>query len=389
VDLGPAIDLYARLVGIETTSSRSNLDAIDLLEERLDRPWIERRRFASPDGSKANLFARIGPPADAAARRGLILSGHTDCVPADEPDWTVERFALTERDDRWLGRGTADMKGFVALAATTAAAIDPARLAAPLCLLFTYDEEVGMHGAREFARQWRAAGDEPLPRACLIGEPTSLVAMRLHKGHMKLRVTLHGRAAHSGTPHHGENAIEAAAPVIAALGELRRELEREPPPLAELFPEAPFVPLNVATVRGGVAINVVPDRCEIELGFRPMPGSDLDAVRERVEERIRAAAPASAEIELVGLSEPLLTGEDSELHRELCAHGGQRASRGAPFATDGGPLAALGLESVVWGPGSIEVAHRADEWMPKRDLFRSAELLPRLVDRFCGAGAVP
>lgn len=377
--------LFARLVAAETTSSRSNLPAIDLLEEALDRPGIERRRFFSGDGTKANLFARLGPADGGEERRGLILSGHTDCVPATEPDWTVEPFALTDRGDRWLGRGSADMKGFVALAATVAAAIDPDSLAAPLCLLFTYDEEVGMHGAREFARQWRAASEPPLPRACLIGEPTSLVAMRLHKGHMKLRVTIHGKAAHSGTPHLGENAIEGAAPVIAALAELRRELESERPPLSELFPEAPYVPLNVATIQGGVAINVVPDRCVVELGFRPLPATDLDAARARVEAAIRRAAPRGAEIELAGLSEPLLTAEESPLHRELCAHGGQTASRGAPFATDGGPLAALGLESVVWGPGSIEVAHRADEWMPKSDFARCAELLPRLVRRFCGA----
>ena len=387
MEISRAEALFAELVAVDTTSSGSNLGAIDLLEEVLDRPGIERRRFVSPDGSKANLFARLGPTEGGAERRGLILSGHTDCVPATEPDWSVAPFALTDRDDRWLGRGSADMKGFVALAATVAAATEPSRLEAPLCLLFTYDEEVGMHGAREFARQWRTGSEPPLPRACLIGEPTSLVAMRLHKGHMKLRVTLHGKAAHSGTPHHGVNAIEAAAQVVAALADLRRELEGEHPPLSELFPEAPFVPLNVATVRGGVAINVVPDRCVLEIGFRPLPGSDLEAIRARVEARIRAAAPAAArvELELAGLSEPLLTSEASPLHRELCAHGGQTVSRGAPFATDGGPLAALGLESVVWGPGSIEVAHRADEWMPKSDFARCAELLPQLVRRFCGA----
>ena len=374
--------LFARLVEVETTSSGSNLEVINRLEATLDRPGIVRRRFPSPDGSKANLFARIGPAESGAGRRGLILSGHTDCVPATEPDWTVEPFALTDRGDRWLGRGSADMKGFVALAATLAAEVDPSSLRHPLCLLFTYDEEVGMHGAREFARRWDPA--EPLPSACLIGEPTSLVAMRLHKGHMKLRVTLPGRAAHSGTPHLGENAIEAAAPVIEALARLRRELEGEQPPLSELFPEAPFVPLNVATIRGGVAINVVPDRCIVELGFRPLPGSDLEAMRARVEATIRAAAPAGVGIELAGLSEPLLTAESSPLHRELCELTGQEGSRGAPFATDGGPLAALGVESVIWGPGSIEVAHRADEWMPKVDFARCAELLPRIVERFCG-----
>ena len=387
MEISNAVALLERIVSCDSSSSRSNLAVIDRLEEVLDRPGIVQRRFASLDGTKANLFARLGQSDPGKDRDGLILCGHTDCVPAVEPDWTVEPFALTERGDRWLGRGTADMKGFVALAATLASAVDLAKLTAPLCLLFTYDEEVGMLGARELVRQW--PNGEALPKACLIGEPTSLIALRLHKGHLKLRVTLAGRAAHSGTPQLGENAIEAAAPVIAALADLRRALERERPPLSELFPEAPFVPLNIATIAGGVAINVVPDSCTIELGFRPLPGSDLAALRRRVEGTIADAAPPSARarIELVGLSEPLLTDDSSPLHRALCALDGQDFSRGAPFATDGGPLAALGLESVVWGPGSIEVAHRADEWLLKSDFHRCAELLPAIVERFCGATA--
>lgn len=375
-----ALELYGRLVALETTSAGSNLAAIAALETALDLPGATLRRIPSPDGGKANLFVRVGPEVDPRTRAGLLLCGHTDCVPAREPEWSVDPFALTDRGDRWLGRGTADMKGFVALAAALAAAVEPTRLRAPLCLLFTYDEEVGMLGAREVVRQWPAG--ESLPRACVIGEPTSLAVVRLHKGHLKLRVTLPGRAAHSGTPHHGDNAIEKAAPVVAALAALRRELEAEGPRMADVFPEAPFVPLNVATIAGGVAINVVPDRCVVELGFRPLPGSDVDALRARVEATIRAAALEAA-IELAGYSEPLSTAEAAPIHRRLCELVGQRASRGAPFATDGGPLAALGLDTVVWGPGSIEVAHRADEWMPKAEFHRCAELLPRLVDACC------
>ena len=380
MDAARAVELYGRLVAADTTSARSNLAAIAILEEALDRRAGAVRRFPSPDGAKASLFARLGPEVDPETRNGLLLCGHTDCVPAGELEWTVDPFALTDRGDRWLGRGTADMKGFVALAAALAAGIDAAALRAPLCLLFTYDEEVGMHGARELVRQWPAG--EALPRACVIGEPTSLHVVRMHKGHLKLRVTLHGKTAHSGTPHIGDNAIERAAPVVDALRALRHELEQERPQLSEFFPEAPYVPLNVATIAGGVAINVVPDRCTLELGFRPLPASDIDETRDRVESAIRAAAPAAA-IELAGFSEPLLTDEASRVHRSLCKLVGQSATRGAPFATDGGPLAALALETVIWGPGSIEVAHRADEWMPKAELQRCAELLPRLVDEFC------
>lgn len=372
--------LFADLVASDTTSSRGNLAAIERLEEALDRPGVSLRRIASPDGAKANLFARLGPEVDPEQRTGLVLCGHTDCVPAREPEWSVDPFALTDRGDRWLGRGTADMKGFVALAAATAAAIEPSTLRAPLCLLFTYDEEVGMLGAREFVRRWPRA--ESLPRACVIGEPTSLAVVRMHKGHLKLRVTVAGKSAHSGTPQHGDNAIERAAPIVSALAALRRELEAEGPQMADYFPEAPFVPLNVATIGGGVAINVVPDRCVVELGCRPLPGGDAEALRARVEAAIRGAEP-TARVESAGYSEPLLTDEAAPVHRFLCELVGQRAGRGAPFATDGGPLALLDLDTVVWGPGSIEVAHRADEWLPKAEFRRCAELLPRLVDEFC------
>jgi acetylornithine deacetylase len=380
MDTGRAEDLLAQLVAVDTTSARSNLAAIERLESVLARPGVGLRRFPSPDGLKANLYVRIGPEVDPDTRAGLVLCGHTDCVPAGEPEWTVEPFALTDRGDRWLGRGTADMKGFVALAAALVAETELSSLRAPLCLLFTYDEEVGMHGARELLRQWPAG--EALPRACVIGEPTSLHVVRMHKGHVKLRVTLHGKTAHSGTPQFGDNAIEKAGAVVAALRALRLALEEERPEMGEFFPEAPFVPLNVASIAGGVAINVVPDLCALELGFRPLPGADVGALRDRVEKAIHAAVP-TATIEPAGFSEPLLTGESSPIYRALCKRMGQTASRGAPFATDGGPLSKLDLDLVVWGPGSIEIAHRADEWLPKADFRRCAELLPGLVDQFC------
>lgn len=379
-----ALDLYTRLVGLDTTSSRSNLPAVELLAGVLDRRGVEVHLLRSPDGRKANLWVRMGPPCDPERRAGLVLSGHTDCVPALEPDWSSDPFQLTERDDRWVGRGSADMKGFLALAAALAARLDPAGLRAPLGLLFTYDEEIGMAGARDFARSWPAT--EPLPRAWVIGEPTRLEVVRLHKGHLKLRIRLPGRAAHSGTPQLGDNAIERAAPVVAALRALRLELERERPVHGEFFPEAPFVPLNVARIEGGVAINVVPDRCVIDLGVRPLPGSDIEALGARIEQAVLAVEP-EARVETLGLSEPLLTAEDSSIHQDLLALTGQSGSRGAPFATDAGPLAALDLDAVIWGPGDIGVAHRADEWMPRDQFERAGGLLAALVERRCGAGA--
>ena len=184
------------------------------------------------------------------------------------------------RGDAIYGRGTADMKGFLALAIATLAETDAAGLDRPLALLLTYDEEIGTRGAR---RLFEVGGTTvPLPRRTIVGEPTSLAPARLHKGHLRARIEIRGEAAHSGVPHVGRNAIEPAARAVLALAELRRALESERPEHATAFPGVPFVTLNVGTIRGGVASNVVPDRCAIELGARLLPGMETEPLVARI-----------------------------------------------------------------------------------------------------------
>jgi acetylornithine deacetylase len=384
VPASPGIDLLRALVGLDTVSSRSNRAIAELVADRLARPGVEVRLLPGGAEGKVNLWARLGPE-PAGDRSGLLLSGHLDVVPADEPDWTSPPFALTDRGDRWVARGACDMKGFVALATELARRIDPARLARPLCLLFTCDEEIGTLGAQHFARAWDGA---PPPRAALIGEPTSLAVVRLHKGHCKLRVELPGRPAHSGSPHLGDNAIEKAADVVAALRDLRRDWAARRPAGHEHFPEAPFVPVNVGRIEGGVAINVVAAQAAIELGFRPLPGMTAAELLVELRARVLAAAP-DASVTVLGDSPPLATSEDAEIHRALLELTGQTGSRGAPYASDGGPLAALGVEAVLCGPGAIADAHRADEFVPKAELARMAGILVALAERFCGVAPPP
>src|SRR3954453_1194938 len=283
-------ELLARLVGFDSTSRNSNLPIADFLCEYLDRPGIRTARNSSADGTKANVIAWLGPE-PAGDRRGLVLSGHMDVVPAEEDGWRHDPFHLADEGDRWVGRGSCDMKGFLALAANLMAEADPRSWRAPLALVFTYDEEVGTLGAKRLTESFPEAA--ALPRSAIIGEPTSLRVARTHKGHFKLRGTLHGVSAHSGYPHPGTNAIEPAGRVITALAALRRELEAEAPPNRELFPEVPFVPLNVGTVHGGSAINVVPDRCVVEAGVRPLPGITSAELIERVSRAPRPAPGAS------------------------------------------------------------------------------------------------
>ena len=386
-------ELLARLVAFDTTSRNSNLPLADFLCDYLDVPGVRIARNPSADGRKANLVAWVGPEpaADRPDRRGLVLSGHMDVVPAEEAEWQSDPFTLADGGDRWVGRGACDMKGFLALAANLAAeavaagAAGAERWRAPLALVFTYDEEVGTLGAKRLAESFPEAA--ALPRNAIIGEPTSLRVARAHKGHLKLRVTLHGVAAHSGYPHLGANAIEPAGRVIVALSGLRRELAAEAPPHRELFPEVPFVPLNVGTVHGGAAINVVPDRCVVEVGVRPLPGIGSAELIERVDRAVRAAAaPFEPEIELLSDSPPLLLDEAAPIHRHLCALVGQTGAASVSFATDAGWLQTLGLDCAIFGPGSIAVAHKPNEHLPKAEFAAARELLGATIRQFCEEG---
>ncbi|HEX9941812.1 MAG TPA: acetylornithine deacetylase [Thermoanaerobaculia bacterium] len=374
-------ELLARLVAFDTTSWNSNLPLADFLCEYLDRPGVRIARNPSADGRKANVIAWIGPEPEG-DRRGLALSGHMDVVPAEEEGWRSPPFTLTDEGDRWIGRGACDMKGFLALAANLAAEARPERWRAPLALVFTYDEEVGTLGAKRLAESFPEAAT--LPRSAIIGEPTSLRVARAHKGHLKMRATLHGVPAHSGYPHLGVNAVEPAGRVIVALTRVRRELEAETPPNRELFPEVPYVPLNVATIHGGSAINVVPDRCAVELGVRPLPGIASEELIARVSHAVReAASPFEPEIELLSDSPPMLLDENAPIHRHLCGLVGQSAAMSVSFATDAGWLQRLGMDCAIFGPGSIEVAHKPNEHLPKDELAAARGLLERTIRHFC------
>lgn len=398
-------ELLARLVAFDTTSRNSNLPLADFLCDYLARPALRVRRNPSAEGDKVNLIVETGPEAISAGgaaghRPGLVLSGHMDVVPADEEGWESDPFRLTDRGDRYVGRGACDMKGFLALAANLALEASARRLAHSLALVFTYDEEVGTLGAKRLVESCPEA--RFLPAAAVIGEPTELRVARAHKGHLRLRITLRGRSAHSGLPHLGVNAIEPAAAVVAALAELRRELEAEAAPHRELFPEVPFVPLNVATIHGGTAINVVPDRCVLEVGLRPLPGVDSGSLLARVE-RVAAAAvagvapvatvaavagvaPLVPAVEVLGDSPPMIAADDAPVLRRLCALSGGEPTT-VSFATDAGWLQRLGMQCVLYGPGSISVAHRPNEFVAKSDLAAARTVLERAVASLCGAPA--
>jgi acetylornithine deacetylase len=311
-----------------------------------------------------------------------------DVVPPGDAGWQSDPFSLTVRQDAYVGRGVCDMKGFLALAINRFAERDLTRLRHPLVLVLTYDEEVGTLGARHLAETWSAA--RPLPKAAIIGEPTSLGVVRMHKGHLRLRLEFTGVPAHSGMPHLGRNAIEPAGAAIVALTELRLELESERSSYSRYFPEVPFVTLNVARVWGGEAINVVPAHCAIELGIRLLPEMSATAMIDRVREIVQSAVgEVPFALELIGESPAMVVAEDAPIHHLLCRQLGQDGTLSAPYATDAGWLQRLGLDCVLCGPGSISVAHKPNEFMRVADFAQGGELLKTVVHQFCESGAQP
>lgn len=368
------VDLLGRLVGFDTVSHKSNLPLADFVAEYAG-PEATVERHLSPDGDKANLILRFGPEQD--DRSGLVLSGHMDVVPAEEEEWESDPFALRDDGERLFGRGTCDMKGFLAVALNVAR--EARGLKAPLVLVFTHDEEVGTLGARRLVEAGPAAS---LPRQAIVGEPTRLVVVRMHKGFTNLRVTLQGVSAHSGYPHLGKNAIEGMARVLVSLRGLRHRWEKAGGPNAEYFPEVPYVSLNVGVIAGGTATNIVPDRCVLGLGVRPLPGTHLPGIVGSIREAVaNAAGDMPFSLEQTGESPPLLLDADAAVHRTLMGLTGQEVDASVSFATDAGWLARAGMECVVFGPGSITEAHKPNEFVSKADLARARTCLEQAVER--------
>ncbi len=381
-------ELLGNLIAFDSTSYRSNKPIVEFIGDYLAGPGIETIRNASEDGSKENIIAIAGPQAiDDHPRDGLILCGHLDTVPADEPDWASDPFTLTKRDGRFIARGSADMKGFDALAINLLRSIDASRLQAPLVLLLTYDEELGSLGAKRLVETW--PDDRPLPRSAIIGEPTSLEAVRMHKGHLKMRITLRGKAAHSGSPHLGANAIEPAWEVLCGLAEMRKHLQAKRTTTSHFFPEVPFSVVTAARIAGGDALNVIPDTCEIDIGIRLLPGQVSEAAITMVEgitRSITLPTGVSIDVTVLGDNPPLLTEDDAPIHRALCNVLQQRESRGVSFASDAGWLSTLGIDCVLFGPGTIEVAHKPNESLPIDEFVRARQHLEHIINTQCGDG---
>jgi acetylornithine deacetylase len=379
--LRDARQLLERLVGFDTTSRNSNLGLIEFVRSYLDDLGIASDLVFDAAGAKANLLATIGPP----DRPGIVLSGHTDVVPVDGQDWSSEPFACVARDGRLYGRGTADMKGFIATALALVPEFQALRLSAPIHLALSYDEEVGCKGIPSLLDHLGARLPAP-PFCCVVGEPTGMRVADGHKGKAGYVCTVTGLASHSALNHLGVNAIEFAARIITELRRLNEEF-RAAGPFAPGF-EQPHCTVSTGVIAGGRALNIVPDQCRFEFEFRPVPGQDPGALFARIRDwterellpAMRRVSPAAGIAWQELMSYPALGGANGAAIEEVCCRltGTERPIKLA-FGTEAGHFATRGIPTVVCGPGEIRVAHRPDEYVELSQLAGCARFLRRLV----------
>ena len=379
-----AVAILERLVGFDTVSAKSNLALIEWVADYLDGHGVKSALTHNADRSKANLFATIGP----GERGGVILSGHTDVVPVIGQAWDSDPFRLVARDGRLYGRGTADMKGFIALALAMVPQALSQPLATPLHLALSFDEEIGCLGVPELIRGLPQGIARP--RLAIVGEPSEMRVANAHKGIQFLRTRVTGHEAHSSAPESGVNAIAAAAEIIAEIGRVAAECRAAAPSGSGFDP--PYTSFNIGRIEGGAAVNIIARDCIFEWEFRTIPGADAAALRRRVEDfverdllpRLHAAHPdAAVATETAASVPPLMPDPASPAEALARALSGTNETTTIAFATEAGLFQAAGIPAVICGPGSIAVAHQPNEYITRGQLAAGQEFLGRLLAWAC------
>ena len=377
------INRLSRLIAFDTTSRHSNLalihDCADYLESLGLKPWLSH----NADQSKANLFATIAA-ADGNTEGGLILSCHTDVVPTDGQAWQSDPYRADIREGRLYGRGSADMKGFIAAVLAAAPAMVQAGLKRPLHIALSYDEEIGCLGAPVMIAELQKRG--LTPEHCIVGEPTSMRMVVAHKGIHTFRCAVHGKAAHSSLTPQGVNAIEYAAKLIVFINELAGRLKARHDTDPDY--DVPFSTLSVNTIAGGIAGNIVPQLCEFEFDYRNLPHMSPADITAPIEAHIREvlqpqmqAVEAACRIDMRhGENVPAMPEAEAALLHDLITQLVQDSSRlKVAYATEGGQFQQAGIATVICGPGNIEQAHKADEFVELSQLARCDAFLHKLI----------
>jgi acetylornithine deacetylase len=375
------VELLARLVAFDTTSHKTNAPLIRFIADYLAGYGIDSVLLPDETGEKFNLCATIGPRD---GEGGVGLSGHTDVVPVTGQDWDSDPFALTARDGRLYGRGTTDMKGYLACVMAAVPEFVSRKLARPIHILFSYDEEIGCVGVRPMIA--RLGEELPLPAIVFVGEPTGMEVVDAHKGPARWNVTVRGRAAHSSMAHLGVNAIDYAGVLLTQLRRIETELREKS--RDERF-DPPFSTLQVTSIEGGTASNIIPVSCRLGFEVRALPSLDVYAIQNWLADFARTsclpemnavAEEADIEIELHSYVPPFGARADSAaVSLALHLTGGNRTFA-VSYATEAGLFQEAGPDTVVCGPGYIAQAHTANEWIAESELAACMAFMRRLAD---------
>jgi len=376
------IDLVRRLIAFDTTSRGSNLALIDFAQELLHDAGARCRRTMDAGGKKANLFATLGPD----SKGGTVLSGHTDVVPVDGQEWSSDPFQPEIRGDKLFGRGACDMKGFIGVALSLLPQIAAAKLAHPIHLALSYDEEVGCTGVRGLLAD--LAANDIRPQLAIIGEPTLMKVVGAHKAGAVLHTHCHGREGHSSAPEKGANAVMMAADFVRLLEDVWDELRADADPAFD----PPHTTLQANMIEGGSASNILARDALVTWEYRALPGRDTDAIVERVRRRAereilakyqKRAPEARLETILHAAYPGLAMDENSPAVRVAFALTGSNHAEAVSYGTEAGHFQRAGIPSVICGPGSIEQAHKADEFVALSQLEACGQFLAKVIAKAC------
>ncbi|MGD9967349.1 MAG: acetylornithine deacetylase [Hyphomonadaceae bacterium] len=378
-DVGSALEILTRLIAFDTTSRNSNLHLIEWVEQFLAQRGVASRRVANAEGTKANLYATVGP--DVAG--GVVLSGHTDVVPVDDQAWSSDPWVLTERDGKLYGRGVADMKTFLALALAHVDAARAAALKRPIVLAFSYDEEIGCLGAPSMIAEIATRTNRPA--AVIVGEPTSMKVVSAHKGVRSFIVEVIGREAHSSLPNRGVSAVTEALKLMTLVMELGREARNE---THEHF-DPPEPTMTIGRVEGGTASNILARRCSFVWDCRCPDLAQADAIEARfragaaqLDAEIKQRAPEGGVHITRRTNTPgLAIARDSVAESLARALTGDNETRAVAYAAEAGLFQRAGIPAIICGPGSIEQAHQPDEWIERSQLEEGAVFMRKLIAR--------
>ncbi len=377
--LDSCIDTLQTLIAYPTVSSESNLALISYAAQLLEDCGAHVEIWHDETGKKANLFATLGPEGDG----GIVLSGHTDVVPVEGQPWSRDPFNVWQDNGLLYGRGSCDMKGFVAAALTIAPLLKHKKLARPLHFAFTYDEEIGCLGGKQLVLDLQKRKLQPA--VAIVGEPTSMGVIDAHKGGRMTCTRITGLAGHSSAPAQGVNAVEYAVRYVSRLMEIRQELVARAPADSRFQP--PYSTINVGQLHGGVANNVIPDQASVYWDFRSVQKSDHQFVDSKLEAYIneellpamRAVNPLAAiDTEILGQIEGLQPADENEARDIVCALTGSNGVDAVAYGTEAGSFQGIGMDVVVCGPGSIEQAHKADEFVAIEQLASCLNMLQGL-----------